>query len=150
MLRISFAVCLASVSIVLAGCSVPVQPPEGAAVEATADSVPTEVTCSQLGDVYTIVQNTRNAFDAGRLLQQEIDGAGRLATRILGAVDVEPGTDLAESVAAAQQFAPKLETYSVDAPPDFTSQEWYLLSEDLSRTCSEAGTPITVAGWVGG
>ena len=116
----------------------------------TAQAVSTEETCSQLSDVQTILSNTRTAFAEGRLLQQEFDGAGRLATRMLGSVDVEPGTALADAVASAQQFAPGLEIYSVEAPPDFTSQEWYAMAEDLTRTCSESGSPIAVAGWVGG
>ncbi len=127
--------------LLLTGCAAPTPEPE---------VVTSAETCDQVGDVFTIIFNAYISFDQGRSIQQEMDGALRLAARVLDRVPAEPGTDLAEAVDALKLAAPAAGVGAMNEPVDIESAEWRNAHEQVSIACDSADTPIGISGWTGG
>lgn len=129
----------------LAGCTGAPQEPL-----VTAKSITAQETCAQLGDVMTILHNARASFTEGRSVQQEYDGAIRLASRVLARVTVEAGSKLADAVDTVKAIAPAVQVGAAQASFDPDSEEWDSARYSVATACTEAGSEIGVEAWTGG
>jgi hypothetical protein len=144
MTRIAGLVVATATVLLLAGCTAAPEP------LVTATPITAQETCSQLGDVMTILHNARVSFAEGRSIRQEYDGAIRLASRVLARVPAEAGSKLGDSVNALKAIAPDRLIGSASTSFDPDSAAWGAARLDVALACTAAGSEIAVEGWTGG
>ena len=130
--------------LLIAGCTAVPEP------LVTATPITAQETCSQLGDVMTILHNARVSFAEGRSFRQEYDGAIRLASRVLARVPAEADSKLGDSVNALKAIAPDRLIGSASTSFDPDSAAWGAARLDVALACTTAGSEIAVEGWTGG
>lgn len=125
----------------LAGCTA--QP----APQPTTSPVSAAETCSQVGNVLTVLFNESVSRTEGRSSEQELGGALALADSMLDYVTADPSSDF-ESIVLRLR-AVDSQDYAL-ATINNGSEEWSDAMDDLNDACSMAGAELAVSAWTGG
>jgi hypothetical protein len=116
---------------------------------ATPTTTPTaaddEATCAALGDVRTILYNSRAAFETDRMSQDELNLWADLASRVLSNTPHADHGAIADAVDAVKEAAPDgqslLAAFALGAPDP---------TAELAAACEAGGFAVVMSGFVGG
>jgi hypothetical protein len=126
---------IAAAVLLLAGCSA--APP---APEPTPDPISIPTTCEQVMDINSLAYNVQIAYSQERLSGQEYQGAVAALKRLIPAVDVERGSELAVAVAALG-----------DTMTDVNSDQYRAAVASVGDLCIAGGFPnYGILLWTGG
>jgi hypothetical protein len=107
-------------------------------------------TCTAFGDVLTIVENADVALAEGRAAAQEQHGWYQLATRVLGRLPADGGTDVQAAIGALQAAAPAVPSGAFAESTGVGSPAWSQAVTDLGTACDEVGAPLAISAFTGG
>lgn len=111
----------------------------------TSTAADDEATCAALGDVRTILYNSRAAFETDRMSQDELDLWADLASRVLSNTPSADHGSIADAVDAVKEAAPDgrslLGAFALEAHDP---------TADLAAACEAAGFAVVMSGFVGG
>lgn len=130
-------------------------PPPSTAAERPASTTSDEATgddaaCTVFGDVLTIVENADVALAEGRMAAQEQHGWYQLATRVLGRLPADGGTDVQAAIGALQAAAPAVPSGAFAESTGVGSPAWSQAATDLGTACDAVGTPLAISAFTGG
>ncbi|MBW0252690.1 hypothetical protein [Cellulomonas sp. PS-H5] len=132
------------------------EPPPSAAAERPAPTTADEATgdddaaCTVFGDVLTIVENADVALAEGRMAAQEQHGWYQLATRVLGRIPADGGTDVQAAIGALQAAAPAVPSGAFAESTGVGSPAWSHAVNDLGTACDAVGAPLAISAFTGG
>lgn len=106
--------------------------------------------CDQFGDVLTLIYNQSIALREGRAGRQEMDGALRLAARILSRIEAEPGSRVSDALTELKRAAPAMASGAMLEPFDPDGEAWTDADTAMSAACIAAGSQLAVSAWTGG
>lgn len=124
----------------------PTAPAAAVAVPAADDAA----ACTAFGDVLTIVENADVALAEGRMAAQEQHGWYQLATRVLGRLPADGGTDVQAAIGALQAAAPALPSGAFAESTGVGSPAWSQAVTDLGTACDAVGAPLAISAFTGG
>ncbi len=131
------------------------EPPPSTAAERPAPTTADEATgddaaCTAFGDVLTIVENADVALAEGRMAAQEQHGWYQLATRVLGRIPADGGTDVQAAIGALQAAAPPVPSGAFAESTGVGSPAWSHAVNDLGTACDAVGAPLAISAFTGG
>ena len=135
---------MAALVLPLAGCSA------GAAVQEPDPAAETSFVCEQVSDAGTLIFNLESSVDAGRAVEGELEGAKKVAARIISRIAVDETSDLGPLVANLQALTPRADVGAQAEPYDTRSDEWSQALVAVHSQCELDGGPFGPEGWVGG
>ncbi len=126
--------------------------PAAAVAAPAADDAATDddAACTAFGDVLTIVENADVALAEGRMAAQEQHGWYQLATRVLGRLPADGGTDVQAAIGALQAAAPAVPSGASAESTGVGSPAWSQAATDLGTACDAVGAPLAISAFTGG
>ncbi len=135
--------------VLLSGCTASTSPSPAPDTPTAVEGVDVEA-CVQFGDVLTLIYNESVAFQEGRASQQEMDGALRLATRILHRIEADPATPVGIALTDLKRVATEIGPGAMFEPFDADGEAWNDAYLAMSSACTDAGSQLAVSAWTGG
>jgi hypothetical protein len=129
--------------------------PLGACTTSTATPEPnpfteTSYVCEQVSDAGTLIFNLEGSVAAGRAVEGELDGAKRVAARMINRIEIDESSDLGPLVAKLQELTPRTDVAAQGESYDTRSDEWAQAHVAVLNQCELDGGVFGVEGWVGG
>jgi len=135
--------------VLLSGCTASPSPSPDPDTPTAGEALDVEA-CVQFGDVLTLIFNESVALREGRASQQEMDGALRLATRILHRIEADPETPVGTALTDLKRVADEIGPGAMFEPFDPDGEAWNDAYLAMSSACTEAGSQLAVSAWTGG
>jgi len=106
-------------------------------------------TCTDFGDVLTIVANADVALSEGRMQAQEHEGWYSLAARVLDRVPARGEGAVSDALTSLKALAPA-SAQGVGGTPALGTASWGSATQRLNVACADAGAELAVIAFTGG